>query len=293
MFCEERKVIITGAGSGLGRAYAQAFAAEGAHVLVNDVSQEAAQSVVEQITSLGGSAVANISDVSDYTAAEKMIEQAVGIFGGLDVVVNNAGIVRDRMFVSTSEQEWDDVIRIHLKGHYCVTKHACSYWRSLAKQGQQLDARIINTSSGAGIQGSIGQSNYSAAKGGIATLTLVQAAELGRYGITANALVPAARTGITSGVAAMDEMMKPPEDGSFDYYDPNNIAPLVLWLGSTHSAPYSGYIFEIEGGKIGVAEGWHSGYLEDKARRWTVAEVAKTLPELIANSRPPAKVFGS
>ena len=195
--CDGRVVIVTGAGGGLGRAHALAFAAEGARVLVNDLgvsnsgeggSKGPAQTVVDEIKDLGGEAAANTESVSDFAAGGRMVEQAMDTFGGLDVVVNNAGFLRDRMFVSTSEEEWDAVINVHLKGHFCVTKHACEVWRTQSKAGETVDARIINTSSGAGLQGSVGQGTYSAAKGAIATLTLVQAAELGRYGVTSNAI---------------------------------------------------------------------------------------------------------
>jgi NAD(P)-dependent dehydrogenase (short-subunit alcohol dehydrogenase family) len=204
--CDGRVVIVSGAGNGLGRSHALAFAAEGARVVVNDLgvsregeggSEGPAAQVVKEIEALGGEAIANTDSVTDFAAGKRMVEQALDSFGRLDVVVNNAGFLRDRMFVSTSEAEWDAVIEVHLKGHFCVTRHACEYWRNQSKAGEAVDARIVNTSSGAGLQGSVGQGTYSAAKGGIATLTLVQAAELGRYGVTSNAIAPAARTRMT------------------------------------------------------------------------------------------------
>ena len=288
--CKDRVVIITGAGGGLGAAYAKAFAAEGAKVVVNDINGEAAQGTVDAIKAAGGEAVANTSDITSYGDSENAVKQAVETYGDLHVVVNNAGICRDRMFASMTEAEWDAVIAVHLKGHFCISSHAVHYWRDRKKSGQEVNARIINTSSGAGLNGSIGQSNYAAAKGGIASLTLNQAAELGRYGITANALAPAARTGMTEDVFA--DMMKKPEDG-FDYYDPANVAPLVVWLGSEDSKIVTGRIFEVEGGKISIADGWRSTKGIDKGARWEPAEVGGAVDKLLAEEVPPQKVYGA
>ena len=199
----DRVVIITGAGGGLGAAHARVFAAEGACVLVNDINQAAAQRVVDEITAAGGRAVVNTSDITHYADSENAVRQAIETFGDLHVVLNNAGINRDRMFASMTEQDWDAIMAVHLKGHFCITSHAVHYWRGQSKEGKPVDARIINTTSGAGLQGSIGQSNYAAAKAGIAALTLNQAAELARYNITANAVAPSARTGMTSAVPEM------------------------------------------------------------------------------------------
>ena len=204
--CDNRVVIVTGAGGGLGRQYALAFAAEGAKVVVNDINQAAADETVKLIKQAGGQAIANTSNITNYADSANAVKQAIEAFGDLHVVVNNAGICRDKMFASMGEADWDAVIAVHLKGHFCISSHAVQHWRNQSKEGKQVKARIINTSSGAGLQGSIGQSNYSAAKGGIASLTLVQAAELGRYGVTANALAPSARTGMTENVFA--DMMK-------------------------------------------------------------------------------------
>ncbi|MCG8316030.1 MAG: SDR family oxidoreductase [Pseudomonadales bacterium] len=288
--CKDRVVIITGAGGGLGAAYAKAFAAEGAKVVVNDINRDAAQTTVEAINTAGGEAVANNSDITNYADSENAVKQAVETFGGLDVVVNNAGICRDRMFASMSEAEWDAVIAVHLKGHFCISSHAVHYWRDQKKAGNDVNARIINTSSGAGLNGSIGQSNYAAAKGGIASLTLNQSAELGRYGITANALAPAARTGMTEDVFA--DMMKKPEDG-FDYYDPANVAPLVVWLGSESSKIVTGRVFEVEGGKISIADGWRTTQGIDKGGRWEPQEVGGAIDKLLAEEVPPQKVYGA
>ncbi|MEY9335796.1 NAD(P)-dependent dehydrogenase (short-subunit alcohol dehydrogenase family) [Pseudomonas protegens] len=288
--CENRVVIITGAGAGLGRCYALAFAEAGARVLVNDINRAAADAVVTQITGQGGSAVANSDDITDYEAAGRIVRQALECFGDLHVLVNNAGICRDRMFSSLSEADWDQVVAVHLKGHFCIASHAARYWRDRAKAGVAVSGRIINTSSGAGLQGSVGQSNYAAAKGGIASLTLVQAAELQRYGVTVNALAPAARTGMTEQVFA--EVMKKPEVG-FDHFAPENVAPLVVWLGSEESAGVSGQMFEIEGGKLALAEGWRSGPSLDRQARWEVTQIGAAVAQLLEQRAPAQKVYGS
>lgn len=288
--CKNRVVIITGAGGGLGAAYAKAFAKQGAKVVVNDINQAAAQKTVDAIKAAGGDAIVNTSDITNYADSENAVKQAVETYGDLHVVVNNAGICRDKMFASMGEEDWDAVIAVHLKGHFCIASHAVQYWRNQTKQGVKVDARIINTSSGAGLNGSVGQSNYAAAKGGIASLTLNQAAELRRYGVTANALAPAARTGMTEDVFA--DMMKKPEDG-FDYYDPANVAPLVVWLGSEASAAVTGRVFEVEGGKISIADGWRTTEGVDKGARWQVEELSAAMDELLSKESPAQKVYGT
>ncbi len=297
--CDGRIVIVTGAGRGLGRAHALEFARQGARVVVNDYgvaldgtepSSEAANAVVEEIRTAGGEAIANADDVSAWDGAERLVKTAIDTFGGLDVLVNNAGIVRDRMIVSTDESEWDDVVRVHLKGHFAPTRHAGSYWRERSKQGDAVDARIINTSSGAGLLGSIGQGAYSAAKAGIASLTLVEAAELGRYGVTANAIAPSARTRLTEGTFV--DMMKKPDSG-FDAMDPANVSPLVVWLGSTESSDVTGHVFELEGGIVSVADGWHHGPRRAKESRWNPAELGPVVRDLIAELRAPDPVYGT
>ncbi|NSX17952.1 MULTISPECIES: SDR family oxidoreductase [Cupriavidus] len=288
--CNGRTVIITGAGGGLGRAYALAFAAEGASVVVNDIRRDAAEAVCAEIRAAGGSALASDDDITKIATAQRIVDAAVEAYGEVHVLVNNAGICRDRMFVSLTEADWDDVMRVHLRGHFCLANLLARRWRDAAKAGRTVDARIINTSSGAGLQGSVGQSNYAAAKAGIAALTLVQAAELGRYGITANALAPAARTGMTEDVFA--DMMKAPA-GGFDYYDPANVAPLVVWLGSAGSAQVNGRMFEAAGGMVSVADGWRTGPKADKGARWQPAEIGAAVAGLLAQAQPAQPVYGS
>ena len=288
--CDQRTVLITGAGGGLGRAYALAFAAEGASVVVNDVRGEAAQAVADEITAAGGRALANAGDITTVAGAQAIVDAAVAAFGEVHVLVNNAGVLRDRMFLSLSEDDWDTVMRVHLRGHFCLASVLGRRWRDQKKAGQPVDARIINTSSGAGLQGSIGQSNYVAAKAGIAGLTLVQAAELARYGITVNCLAPAARTSMTEG--AMPDLVKKPESG-FDAWDPLNVASIVVWLGSAQSAHVTGRCFEAKGGELSVADGWHTGAIVDKGARWDPAELGPVVDRLIAEGRPPQKVYGT
>ncbi len=288
--CENRAAIVTGAGSGLGRAYAMALAADGAGVVVNDINGEAANSVVSEIETAGGKAVADTHDITNWDDAGNIVKASIDAFGDIHAVVNNAGIVRDRMFTSMSEQEWDDVIRVHLKGHFCVTSHAARYWREQSKAGKEVSGRIINTSSAAGLQGSIAQSNYAAAKGGIATLTLVQAAEMARYGVTANTLAPQARTGMTEKLFA--DMMKKPDAG-FDMFDPANVSPLVVWLASAHSGDVTGRCFEIFGGKLSVADGWRTGPEVDKGGRWEASEIGDAVRGIIEQAVPPQKIYGT
>lgn len=289
----DRVVIITGAGGGLGAAHARVFAAEGACVLVNDINQAAAQAVVDEIQAVGGRAAVNTSDITDYADGENAINQAIETFGDLHVVLNNAGINRDRMFASMTEADWDAIMAVHLKGHFCISSHAVHYWRDQSKLGRKVDARIINTTSGAGLQGSIGQSNYAAAKAGIAALTLNQAAELGRYGITANAVAPAARTGMTTAVAAMATRMAKPEDGSFDYWAPENVSSILAWLASIESAHVSGCVFEAEGGRISLADGWRTGATLEKDERWQPNEVGAAIVQILAEAPAAQKVWGS
>lgn len=291
--CDNRIVIITGAGGGLGRAHALEFAREGATVILNDINVEAAQSVMDEILDTGGKAATSIFDITNYQACDIAVQDAIDKFGDLHVVLNNAGINQDRMFASMTEQEWDAIMSVHLKGHFCLSSNAVRYWRQKSKTGDKVSGRIINTTSGAGLQGSIGQSNYAAAKAGIAALTLNQAAELRRYGITANAIAPAARTAMTTQVAAMAERMAKPEDDSFDYWAPGNVSPLLVWLGSEHASAITGRVFEAEGGKISVADGWRSTTGVDKGAKWTASEIGDAIEKLLEKEVPAQVVYGA
>lgn len=297
-----RVVIITGAGRGIGRAHALAFAAEGAKVVVNDIGvggdgsttgETPAEQVVAEIKAAGGEAVTNGDDVASWEGAQNLIQTALDSFGRLDILVNNAGFLRDRMLVGMSEEEWDAVIRVHLKGHFAPLRHAAAYWRAEAKAGRPVDARIINTSSGAGLMGSIGQGNYAAAKAGIAEMTIQAAAELKNYGVSVNAIAPAARTRMTLGAGgAMADAMAAPEQG-FDAMAPENISPLVVWLGSAEAKDVTGRVFEVEGGKITVAEGWRHGPTQDKGDRWDPKELGPVVADLLAKAETPTPVYGA
>lgn len=297
--CEGRVAIVTGAGNGLGRAYALGLAAEGARVVVNDLgvgthgeageSKVAAQAVVDEIRAMGGEAVANTDDVAEWESGKRMVEAALDSFGRLDAVVNNAGFVRDRMFVSCSAEEWDAVLRVHLRGHFCTSRHAVDHWRVRHKAGEAVDARIVNTTSGAGLQGSVGQSAYSTAKAGIAALTLVQAAELARYGITANALAPNARTRMTA-TGGFD--MDPAADG-FDIYAPENMAPLVAYLVSGRSAGVTGQVFELKGGTVFLSQGWTDSPAYEKSARLEAGEMDAIVRGLVARREPAKPVYGA
>lgn len=285
-----RIAIVTGAGRGIGREHALELARGGAKVVVNDfgvslagegTEETPADQVVAEIAAMGGEAVVNTADVADFGQAEAMVQQAIDTFGGLDILVNNAGFVRDRMLVNATEDEWDAVIRVHLKGHFAPLRHASAYWRAESKADRQRAGRVINTSSGAGLQGSIGQTAYSAAKGGIATMTLVAAAELSRVGVTVNAIAPVAKTRMTEGV--FDASLPEPADNS----------PIVAWLASEAAGHVTGRVFEIEGGKLTLEDGWRHGACRDAGRRWRVEELGAVVDELIAEGVDPEPVYGA
>ncbi|GFE18941.1 short-chain dehydrogenase [Streptomyces glebosus] len=298
--CTGRVAVVTGAGRGLGRAHALALAAEGAEVVVNDLgvapdgagaSAGPAQQVADEIRAHGGRAVAHTGDITTTDGAASLVTTALDTFGRLDALVNNAGFLRDRMLVNLDEDDWDAVIRVHLKGHYLPLRHAAAHWRAETKAGRTPDARIINTGSGAGLLGSVGQGNYSAAKAGIIGLTLVAAAEMARYGVQINAIAPAARTRMTERTFAAT--MAAPADGEFDAMAPENVSPLVVWLASAGSAGVTGRVFEAEAGRITVMEGWRPGPTADKGSRWTPAEAGETARKLLADAETPQPVFGA
>ena len=299
--CTGRVAVVTGAGRGLGRAHALAFAAEGARVVVNDLgvgpdgageSSGPAQEVVEEIRAHGGRAVAHGGDIATVDGAASLVAAALDAYGRLDTLVNNAGFLRDRMLVNLGEDDWDAVIRVHLKGHFLPLRHAAAHWRAEAKAGRTPTARVVNTSSGAGLLGSVGQGNYAAAKAGIVGLTLVAAAEMGRYGIQVNAVAPAARTRMTEATFA-DTMAAPDQPGAFDAMAPGNVSPLVVWLGSAACAGVTGRVFEAEAGRITVMEGWRPGPTADKGARWTPAEAGEAAAKLLADAEPPGPVYGA
>jgi NAD(P)-dependent dehydrogenase (short-subunit alcohol dehydrogenase family) len=291
MHCDGRVVIVTGAAHGIGREHALELARQGARVLVNDLggdvhgqgaNRQPVDDVVDEIKQFGGEAIANFEDVSDFDGAQRMVRAAIEAFGALHVLVNNAGILRDRMHVNMTPDEWDAVIRVHLRGTYAPTRHATAYWRDLHKQGNPVAARVINTSSASGLYGNLGQSNYGAAKAGIAAFTIILAEELGRYGITVNAIAPAARTRMTEDLPhwALSDEVKRGE--VFDENSPANISPLVAWLASEASEGVTGQVFNIRGGSVDVALRWAHGPGADKGERWEVAEFDEVIPRLIA-----------
>jgi NAD(P)-dependent dehydrogenase (short-subunit alcohol dehydrogenase family) len=292
--CEGRVVIVTGAGRGIGRGHALEFARQGAKVVVNDLganvdgtgsSTDPAAEVVDQIRAAGGEAVTNGENVASWEGARRLIDSAVDRWGRLDVLVNNAGILRDRMIVNMSEGEWDAVINVHLKGTFAPTRFAAAYWRERAKAGNTNDARIVNTSSTSGIFGNPGQSNYGAAKAGIASLSIIAARELGRYGVTVNAIAPGALTRMTEGLG-MGRRAAERKADDFDSTAPENIAPLVVWLGSGQSRDITGQVFLVSGGTISVAEGWSRGATVSRDERWNPDDLGKAIPDMFAAAAP-------
>jgi len=285
---DNRIAVITGAGRGVGREHALLFAREGARVVVNDLGggphgepagDHPAHEVVGEIRGFGGEAVANFDDVADWDGAERMIQAAVDTFGGLDVLVNNAGILRDRMLVNMTEQEWDDVIRVHLKGHFCPTRAAAAYWRDRVKKGDAVKASIINTSSTSGLFGNAGQTNYGAAKSGIASFSTIAADELHRYGVRVNAIAPAARTRLTTGSPGTTGLMERSAADGFDVFDPANIAPFVAYL-ATADCPINGRVFFVVGGEVHLFQPWAIVDAISTDHRWTLDELAEVGPRL-------------
>jgi len=298
--CEERVVVITGAGRGIGREYALEFARQGADIVVNDLGAEVdgtgasigpAQEVADEIRALGRRALVNGDDVADEEGAKNLIDAAIGEFGRLDVLVNNAGILRDRMMVNMTFDEWDAVIRVHLRGTFAPSHFAAQYWREQSKAGEPVDARLINTTSPSGIYGNIGQANYGAAKAGIAAFTVITAMELGRYGVTVNAIAPAAATRMT---IPLRQGRGVPEvaPGTFDPAAPDNIAPLVVWLASGEARAITGRVFNVRGGRLSVAEGWNAGPGAEQDARWDPAILGNIVPDLVERARPNANMGG-
>jgi NAD(P)-dependent dehydrogenase (short-subunit alcohol dehydrogenase family) len=289
--CSGRVAIVTGAGRGIGRGHALEFARQGASVVVNDLGAEVdgsgsstgpAGAVVDEIRAAGGEAVANGDDVSEWKGAERLVGTALEAYGRLDVVVNNAGILRDRMLVNMTEGEWDKVIQVHLKGTVGPTHFAAEHWRERSRAGEEVDARVVNTSSTSGIFGNVGQTNYGAAKAGIAAFTIIAAQELGRNGVTVNAIAPGARTRMTENLRGPRPA---PAPGEFDGSAPENVAPLVVWLGSPESRGVTGQVFLVGGGRIGVARGWQRGPGVDKGARWEPEELSEIVPALVAEAQ--------
>lgn len=289
-----RVVVITGAGGGIGRAEALLFAQEGARVVVNDVSAEGANAVVEEVRAAGGEAVASTDDISDWDGAGRLVQLAVDTYGGLDTLVNNAGILRDRMFVNMTVEDWDAVMKVHLRGTFCPSKHAVTYWRERSKAGDPVVARIVNTSSPSGIYGNIGQANYGAAKAGIAALTQIMGEELWRYGVLANAIAPSALTGMTEGLTGYKDRLDELEarTGWKNPGGPEHIVALVVWLGSPLCTA-NGQVFNVRAGHVSVAEGWRPGPAVEKEGSWEVAELDELLPDLIARAARQVDAYGA
>jgi NAD(P)-dependent dehydrogenase (short-subunit alcohol dehydrogenase family) len=285
-----RVAIITGAGRGIGREHALLFASEGAKIVVNDLGgsldgsggeASAAELVAKEIADLGGEAIANHDNVADWEGGARLIQSAIDAFGDLHVLVNNAGILRDRVLVNLSEDDWDSVINVHLKGHFVPTRHAATYWREQAKAGKTVKASIINTSSTSGLIGNVGQSNYGAAKAGIAAFTVIIAEELARYGVRANAIAPAARTRMTESTPGLSDVVAKPSDVAvFDAWDPANVSPLVAAL-ATESCAATGQVFFVQGGTVRLFQNWKMTATLEKNERWSVADLAEKLPSLL------------
>jgi NAD(P)-dependent dehydrogenase (short-subunit alcohol dehydrogenase family) len=299
--CEGRVVVVTGAGRGIGRSEALAFAREGARVVVSDIgvgldgsggSVDVAESVVQEIRGLGGEAIAVSEDIGDLGGAERLVELARAASGGLDVVVNNAGILRDKMIFNMEESDFDAVIRVHLRGTWNLMRSAAIYWRERSRAELENDARIVNTTSPSGLYGNVGQTNYSAAKAGIAAMSITGARELARYGVTVNAISPVARTRMTASIARPGQAPRPePAEGEVDPRSPDFVAPLVVWLGSAESREVTGTVFEVGAGSIGVAEGWRHGPTEKReGGNWDPSELAPVVTRLMSEANPSSAI---
>jgi NAD(P)-dependent dehydrogenase (short-subunit alcohol dehydrogenase family) len=273
-----RVAIITGAGRGLGREHARLFSAEGARIVVNDLG-EVAEEVAAELRAGGGDAIASNHDIADWAGGQALIATALDAFGGLDVLVNNAGILRDRMLVSMSEAEWDDVVEVHLKGHFVPTRFAAAHWREQAKAGETVRASIIHTSSTSGLLGNPGQTNYGAAKAGIGSFSIICAQELARYGVRSNCIAPAARTRLTEATPGLGDVVAAPNEG-FDVWDPANVSPLVGYL-ATADCEVTGRTFFVQGGTVRVMEPWRMGERLERTDRWTIEELGEQLPSIL------------
>lgn len=296
--CEGRVAVVTGAGRGIGRAEALELARQGARLVVNDLggqrdgtgsSDAPANEVVEEIRGFGGDAIPNSDDVATWSGAERLILQAIDSYGTIDVLVNNAGILKDRMIINMTENEWDDVIRVHLKGTFGPTHFAARYWRERSKAGHVNDARVINTSSASGIYGNTGQSNYGAAKAGIAAFTIIASREFAGYGVTVNALAPAARTRMTDDRPMGERTFA---EAEFDQFSPLNLGPLVAWLASPESHGVTGRVFNAVGGLLGISEGWRAGPSQQIEGRWDVKQLGEAIPHLLEQALPVPGVSG-
>jgi NAD(P)-dependent dehydrogenase (short-subunit alcohol dehydrogenase family) len=294
-------VIITGAGRGIGREHALEFARQGAKVVVNDLGAELdgtgsstgpAGEVVNEIRGMGGQAVANGSDISEWDGATSLIKSAIDAFGDVHILVNNAGILRDRMVFNMSIEEFDAVVKVHLRGSFCASQQLAARWREMNKEGKEVYGRIINTTSPSGLYGNPGQTNYGAAKAGIAAMTIIWGRELARYGdITVNAIAPGARTRMTETITRRPRQEA--EEGKFDPGDPSNISPIVVWLASPEAKDVNGRVFNVRGGHLSVAEPWHRGPSADQDARWDPAKLGPVVRDLLAKSAPPVDMMGN
>ncbi len=285
-----RVAIITGSGRGIGREHALLFAQEGAKVVINDLGgaidgsgddRTPAQQVVDEIKAMGGEAIANADNVAEWEGGQRLVQAAIEAFGDLHILVNNAGILRDRVLVNMSEEEWDAVIHVHLKGHFVPTRFAAAYWREQTKAGKAVKANVINTASTSGLLGNPGQTNYGAAKAGIAAFSVIAAMELERYGVRVNAIAPAARTRMTEATPGLGDIVKAPEDSAkFDIWDPANVSPMVAYL-ATENLPFTGRVFFVQGGKVQNMTPWQMADAIDKDDRWTVAELENEIKKLL------------